>query len=300
MRVVLLPCILLLLIAVFCKAQSETSIPYPQPMPDSAALRFLPGIVSSDSMDFNACFSPEAKSYYFTRSINKQTKIYVTHHDGVNWTAPMLVPFLDSKYSEADPAFAPDGTLYFISDRPADASDTLRDFDIWSVKPLPGGSWSAPENLKDINTDSSEYYISFSRSGNLYFASSRKGGLGEEDIYVSKLVNGKYTDPVNLGPAVNTAGSEYDPGVSADEDMIVFASSNRDDGIGGADLYCSRLNGEKKWQKAVNLGNRFNTKAREFCPYFSPDGKYFFFSSERDVKWIGLEWLKKEAERFDR
>jgi Tol biopolymer transport system component len=295
MKAAVTPCILLLFIAAFCKAQSGAGIPYPQPTPDSAALRFLPGIVSSDSMDFNACFSPDGRSYYFTRSINKQTKIYVTHHDGASWTSPMLVPFLDSEYSEADPAFAPDGTLYFISDRPAGTSDTLRDFDIWFVKPLPGGSWSAPGNLESVNTDSSEYYISFSRNGNLYFASSRKGGFGEEDIYVSKLEKEKYTDPVNLGPAVNTARSEYDPGVSADEEVIVFASSNRDDGLGGADLYCSRLNGEKKWQKAANLGSGFNTKAREFCPYFSPDGKYFFFSSERDVKWMGMERFRKET-----
>jgi len=76
--------------------------------------------------------------------------------------------------------------------------------------------------------------------------------------------------------------------------VIIFASSNREDGFGGADLYYSKKEGEKSWLKAAHLGNSLNTKARDFCPYFSPDGKYFFFSSERDVKWIGMEWLKKE------
>lgn len=296
MRFVAIACFMLLITVSYCEAQSETSIPYPQPFPDTAALRFLPGIVSSDSMDFNAAFSPDGQSCYFTRSINKQTKIYVTHHDGGKWSAPMIVPFLDTKYSEADPAFSPDGSLYFISDRPLSASDTLHDFNIWFVRPLPGGSWSAPEDLNMINTDSSEYYISFTKTGNLYFASSRKGGFGQEDIYVSKLVNEKYTEPVNLGPGVNTAKSEYDPGISADGDVLVFASSNRDDGFGGADLYCSKKEGEKGWLKAAHLGSRFNTNAREFCPYFSPDGKYFFFSSERDVKWIRMERLKKEID----
>lgn len=297
MRSVAITCFISLFAILYCNAQSGAGIPYPQPLPDSAALRFLPGIVSSDSMDFNACFSPDGQSYYFTRSINKQTKIYVTHLDGANWSAPMMVPFLDSKHSEADPAFSPDGALFFISNRPTAASDTLHDFNIWFVKPLPGGSWTAPEELTIINTDSSEYYISFSKKGNLYFASSRKGGFGEEDLYVSKLVNEKYTEPVNLGAAVNTSKSEYDPGISADEDVIIFASSNRTDGFGAADLYYSKKEGEKNWQKAAHLGSRFNTKAREFCPYFSPDGKYFFFSSERDVKWIGMEWLKKEISR---
>lgn len=294
----LIQAVVLLFITTYSKAQTGTGIPYPQPFPDSVAIRFLPGTVSSDSMDFNAAFSPDGKSFYFTRSINRKTKIYVTHYDGVNWPAPVLVPFLDSKNSEADPVFSPDGTLYFISDRPTEAPDTLMDFNIWFVKPLPGGSWSAPEDLKAVNTDSSEYYISFAENGNLYFASSRKGGFGEEDIYVSKLVGEKYTKPENLGAAVNTSKSEYDPGISADEDVIVFASSNREDGFGAADLYCAKRNGDKKWLKAGNLGDRINTKTREFCPYFSPDGKYFFFSSERDVKWIGMEVLKRQIGRL--
>ena len=50
-----------------------------------------------------------------------------------------------------DPAFAPDGKLYFISNRPKDQSDTIADYDIWFVAPLADGRWSAPENLKSIN-----------------------------------------------------------------------------------------------------------------------------------------------------
>ena len=120
----------------------------------------------------------------------------------------MLLSFTESKYSEADPAFAPDGKLYFISNRPKDQSDTLMDYDIWFVAPLSDGRWSEPENLKSVNSDSSEFYISFSKNGNLYFSSSRKGGFGEEDIYVSRLINEQYTAPENLGAAINSKRSE--------------------------------------------------------------------------------------------
>lgn len=265
---------------------SKNDIPYPSPLPDTAALTFLPGIVSKDSFDFNAAFSPDGKSYYFSRSMNDKPEIYVTKHNGEKWSEPVLVSFSGSKHSDADPAFAPDGKLYFISTRPRDASDTTPDYDIWFSTPMAGETWSAPENLISVNTDSNEYYVSFSTNGNLYFASSRPGGLGQEDIYVSRWSNGQYTTPENLGPAINSPKSEFDPFISAKEDALVFASSNRDDSYGGADLYASKLENNKQWRQAVNMGNTINTNTRDFCPYYSPDGKYFFFSSARDVKWI--------------
>jgi Tol biopolymer transport system component len=267
----------------------SSGISYPKPWPDSAAMIFLPGIVSKDSVDFGSAFSPDGKSFYFARSENKKSKIYVSNHNGINWTAPLQVSFNVGQYSTADPAFGIDGKLYFISNRPKDQSDTLLDYDIWSVKPLPNGSWAEPENLKNVNSDSDEFYISFSKKGNLYFSSSRKGGYGEEDIYVSKFIEAQYSSPVNVGNIINSEKSEYDPCISANEDFIIFASSGREDAIGKADLYCSKLNGNNQWHKPINIGKEFNTQAREYCPYFSPDSKYFFYSSEGDIKWINAQ-----------
>jgi Tol biopolymer transport system component len=272
---------------------ATTNIPYPQPLPDSTALIFLPGIVSKDSFDFNAAFSPDGKFYYFSRTMNKQSKIYVSHHNGTTWDEPVLLSNVEVSYSDADPAFAPDGKLYFISNRPKDQSDTLKDYDLYSITPLPNGTWTKPEYLQNINTDSNDYYASFTTTGNLYFASSRNGGFGKEDIYVSKLINGQYATPENLGAAINTPNSEFDPGISAKEDMLLFASSGREDGFGAADLYYARPGANNQWQPAINLGPKFNTQTRDFCPYISPDGQYFFYSSEREIKWISTRYLPK-------
>lgn len=273
---------------------NSTRIPYPQPLAGNQAILFLPGIVSSDSVDFGSAFSPDGKSFYFSRSENKRSHIYVTHHDGQGWVAPVLAAFSNGKHSDADPAFAPDGRLYFISDRPVDENDKLQDYNIWLVTPLPNGKWSAAENVQRVNTDSNEYYISFSRNGNMYFSSSRKGGYGEEDIYISRLVSGQYQEPENLGPVINTTHSEYDPGISANEDMIVFASSNRPDGFGKADLYSSKLAEGKIWLKPINMGATCNTATREYCPYFSPDGRYFLYSSDGNVKWVEVKALNSK------
>lgn len=270
------------------------TIPYPKPLPDTTAIPFLPGLVCSDSMDFGSAFSPDGRSFYFTRSINKKTIIYVSHYKGAEWQAPVPFPPVGSGYSEADPAFAPDGKIYFISNRPKNTADTIKDFDIWFAAPAGNGGWSGPERVETINTDSNEYYISFAKNGNLYFASSRAGGYGEEDVYVSRLVNQQYASPENLGPAINTSKSEYDPGISREEDMLVFASSNREGGFGAADLYASKINEKRQWQPAANLGRGINTPTRDFCPYFSPDGKYFFFSTERDIKWVRNDFVKRQ------
>ena len=276
------------------KAQTAINIPYPKPLPGLTPISFLPGIVSTDSVDFNAAFSADGKSFYFTRKENGRSRILFSRYDGKDWATATPVELSGNKYSNADPAFAADGTLYFISNRPKNPSDTIAsDYDIWFCKPLANGHWSEPRNLQILNSDGEEYYISFAKNGNLYFASSRKGGSGEEDLYVSRLVNGKYTAPENLGGVINSKESEYDPCISPDEDFIIFTSSTRDDSFGGADLYYSKLDAGKKWTSPVNLGKNFNTKGREYCSYFSPDHKYFFFASQGDVKWIDIRAINK-------
>jgi Tol biopolymer transport system component len=279
------------------KNQEANTIHYPKPFPDSTALTFLPDLVSKDSFDFNAAFSPDGQSFYFSRSVNKQTGIYVTRYNSAKWQEPSLVSTPGTNYSDADPAFGPDGKLYFISNRPANPQDTTPDYDIWFRTPMANGGWSDAENMKSINSDSNEYYVSFSENGNLYFASSRKGGFGGEDVYVSRFINGQYTTPDNLGAAVNSSKSEFDPGISKKEDLLIFASSNREGSFGAADLYYIKRDGNGKWQQATNLGNNINTKSRDFCPAFSPDSKYFFFSSERNVKWISMRYLFQQIDK---
>ena len=204
--------------------------------------------------------------------------LYQGTYDGTNWTKPVIAPFSEPSYSEADPAFAPNGYLYFISNRPANSVDSTSDFDIWFIKPLKDGQWSAPENATAFNSDSSEYYISFAKNGNAYFGSSRKGGFGDMDIYVSQLENNQYGSPQNLGAAINSPMSEHEPCIiSEDEDILVFKSEGRDDGFGEADLYGSKRNKKGIWSKANNLGQRINTPTYEYCSYVTPDFKFFFF-----------------------
>jgi Tol biopolymer transport system component len=291
----LVVCCIILVIPAFGQNQkaNQKAISYPTPLAGDNAIVFLPGIVSGNDNDFGAAFSPDGRSFYFSRTINKLSGIMVSRFIKGRWAEPVPVAFAKSHYADADPAFSPDGKLYFISTRPVSENDTTRDYNIWFVTPAPDGNWSYPQPLAEVNSEANEYYISFATNGNLYFASSRPGGFGEEDIYVSKREEERFTKPINLGPTVNTAKSEYDPFISGDEKLLIFTSSGRAEGIGGADLYSIKLAGDAVPRLAVNLGPLINTSGREYCPYISPDGKYFFYSSGEEIKWIKFSALKQ-------
>jgi Tol biopolymer transport system component len=272
----------------------EATIHYPQPLPDSVALPFLPGIVSRDSLDFNAAFSPDGKRFYFSRSHEGKWMIYVTVLREGAWSKPVLAPFTETTYSQADPFVTRDGTIYYISNRPQDAADTAPDYDIWFVRPQADSSWTTPARPEGINSDSTEYYVALAANGNMYFASDRPGTLGAHDIYVSRHVNGAYAKPENLGAAINTEQMEHDPVVTPDEQYLIFTSVDRADSYGSADLYYSKRNADGTWAPAKNLGSKFNTATYEYCSYLTPDGQYFFYSTDYDVKWIStrhLPWI---------
>jgi Tol biopolymer transport system component len=273
-----------------CKDEHQpASIAYPQPAPDSIPLVFLPGLVSKDTLDFNSTFSVDGKTFFFSRSHNRKYVIFETSYTSNKWQEPVISPLFDTLYSNTDPFIAPDSALYFISNRPRDKNDTTADYDIYRLVKQTVG-YGAPEYLNGVNSDSTEYYVSVSRTGNIYFSSYRDGNL---DLYMSRKTNNGYEKPVNLGAVINSPYDEHDPLIAPDESFLVFPS-DRPGGLGEADLYIShKINGQ--WQQPVAMGNGINTKRYEYCPYLTADGKYFFYSSEYQVKWISASVLKKKG-----
>jgi Tol biopolymer transport system component len=108
---------------------------------------------------------------------------------------------------------------------------------------------------------------------------------------MSKKEYDSYLQPVNLGQLVNSSSDEHDPLIAPDERYLIFTST-RPGGAGEADLFIS-FKQDNQWQAPQNMGVKINTAMYEYCPNLSPDGKYFLFSSEMDVKWISTEILKR-------
>jgi Tol biopolymer transport system component len=261
--------------------QQRAPSPYGSTRPLPEPIIFGEGTLSTGDMDLNAAFTPDGRTLYFTKRTPKFQfwVIVVSHFQRGRWSEPEVAEF-SGQYSDHDPFISPDGSkLFFCSTRPT-TGQPKTDFDIWVVEKK-GTGWSAPKPLAEpINTKASDLYPSVASNGTLYFSASREGGKGRGDIYRARLGDGKYAEPENLGDAINSQYTEGDPYIAPDESYLVFVSYGRSEGYGDGDLYISfRRNGA--WTKAVNLGPKINSSAIDFCPTVSPDGKYFFFTSER-------------------
>lgn len=149
-----------------------------------------------------------------------------------------------------------------------------------------GGRWGEPRNLgAPVNTRYWESFPSLSIDGyTLYFASNRPGGYGGTDIWCCTLEEGRWSEPKNLGPTINTKGNETAPYIHFDDKTLYFASDGHT-GMGGMDLFMARRQetGEKKTDKwsVQNLGYPINTPGEENNLIVAPDGRTAIFSSDR-------------------
>ena len=200
------------------------------------------------------------------------------------WTQPELVSF-SSNHRDIEPFLANnDLRLYFASNRPLNDSITKsKDYDIWYVERADTNqNWSKPINLgTPVNSNKDEFYPSIADNGNLYFTSENENSLGKDDIFVSHFENNTYSQPENLGIAINSAGYEFNAYIAPDEAFIIFTGYNRKEGFGSGDLYISYKNKEGIWQTATNLGDKVNSSAMDYCPFYDSSSNQLFFTSKR-------------------
>ena len=145
-----------------------------------------------------------------------------------------------------------------------------------------GNKWGQPRNLgAPANSVYWESFPSLSIDGyTLYFASNRSGGYGGTDIWCCTLEEGRWSEPRNLGPTVNTPGNETSPYIHFDDKTLYFASDGRM-GMGGTDLYVVKRVDDTTWGSPENLGYPINTPADESSLIVAPDGRTAIFASER-------------------
>ncbi|WP_168797550.1 OmpA family protein [Neolewinella litorea] len=124
----------------------------------------------------------------------------------------------------------------------------------------------------------------------LLFASTRPGGIGGSDLYSStRLDDGSWSEPVNLGAGVNTPEDEEAPFLSNDGETLYFSSMGHS-GLGDQDIYFSRWDPRsERWAPAINLGPPINSPARELGFHLSAEGRTGYFASDRPGGKGGLD-----------
>ena len=204
------------------------------------------------------------------------------------WSPPSnLGPEINSTTNDQGPAISRDElSIYFASTRPGGFGGN----DLWvSRRAHKTDSWSAPLNLgATINTSAVESTPYLSRDGRrLYFASARPNGMGGIDLWVSEREDRTddlgWGEPVNLGPAINSAAADLGPAFFLDretERVTMYFYSTRPGGPGLRDIYRSTVDEAGSFTPAV-LVAELSTPFEDEQPSVRRDGLEVFFASNR-------------------
>lgn len=201
--------------------------------------------------------------------------------DGTWDTPKNFGPPVNIKNNNGIASFTGDGQ-YVVCAR-CNESDGVGSCDLYGTT-LTGNTWGTPKNLGSvINSKEWDAQVSISADGKtLVWSSTRSGGLGEEDLWISrKNDKDEWTTPKNLGSMVNTTGNEYSPFLHPDGKTLYFSSNNLAPRLGGHDIYKTTINDDGSCTKPENVGYPINTKYNDLYYVLTPSGLKAYFASDR-------------------
>jgi len=248
---------------------------------------FAPNVVSTRMREYGITFSPDGREAYFTRRGRRgPPQIVVTRFEEGAWTDASPIPFA-AEYDES-PSLSHDGeTMLFASRRLMPGSGDRSD-NLWVVH-RNGGEWGAPlpvpgrvnqpRSEVDGFTMGTELGPTLLADSSLLYWSRLDPDWGADMVRAEVQSDGRYGPPVPL--RINSTGDETNAVLTPDEGFIVFQAYRDASAPGGQDLYVSRRN-EYGWDAPVLLPEPFNSPANDGYPSFSPDGRFFFFATDRD------------------
>jgi len=252
-----------------------------------------PGINTPADEYINSITADESTMIFTRKSFNDRLKrpleeLFIAKKDSTHWKVTPLKFDSSEVVNTGALCISPDGnTVWYTL---CGATDGFGNCDLY-VSQRHNSGWSRPQNLGEvINTSAWETQPSISADGNtLYFVSRRVGGMGGSDIWVSKKTpEGEWGKPQNLGEPVNTPEDEMCPFIHPDGNTLYFASKGHP-GMGGSDLFLSRLGANGKWQEPVNLGYPINTNADEIILLVNPAGDKAYISSTQKGGYGGFD-----------
>jgi hypothetical protein len=284
----------------FTAAAIAACEPPPAPFGTGAVpepMLFAPERVSPGMSEYGIAFSPDGTEAYYARQgggRRGRPEILVSRYVDGAWSRGEPAPF-STGWEEA-PFLTRDGRrLFYSSRRELPGHELARgNNNLWVVERTPEGSWGTPEPLAgEVNRSREEDDDAPARSesgpvllpgGELLYSTIEDDEWGL-DLYVAEQVDGEFVHPRPLN--FNTTGAETNPAISSDGRYLVFQGFRELDAIGEQDLYVSERMGSR-WSTPRLLPEPVNSPASDGYPSFSPDGRYFFFASDRRAP--GSSW----------
>lgn len=222
---------------------------------------------------------------FYTKRKNQgdDENLYVSQFENEHWKngKPVGSPFNTDK-NEGMCTMVRDGrTMYFTA---CNRDQVQGPCDIWEAT-VTGTEISMLEPIRgDANTPSWESQAAVSCDGRtLYFASMWEGPghQGGSDIWYSKkLPTGLWSEPINMGPKINTPKDEESPFITNDGKALYFCSTGHL-GLGSSDIFMSMATQKGDWTTPINLGPLVNSPYEELGFFLSADGTTGYFASDR-------------------
>jgi Tol biopolymer transport system component len=188
---------------------------------------------SSAWSDLDPALSPDGRHLYFISTRPKPNAladtttdmdVWVADRQGASWAEPRWLESLSSKGKEGSPTVDRAGNICFFSDRDAVANQNA----IYCAKPGKGGFGPPVKLGPSVNVGPSDTSPFLAPDGNtLLFYSTRAGGQGAADLYLSRKRGGQWQPAVSLGPVVNSTEFEYNPSTSPDGTTLYFGRKGR-------------------------------------------------------------------------
>jgi tetratricopeptide (TPR) repeat protein len=258
------------------------------------------GQLVKDSILYYSSLRFENKDPKTKKTKNYISKILQSKPNGENFRQPQP---LDSTFNlpdlhDCNAAFSSDNKLMiFTRCTPVNYSEMR--CELYESKNLKG-KWQLPVRLNDsinlknytstqpsIANNSPDGYI-------LYFVSDRPGGYGKTDIWKSLIsTDGKYSQPENPGPNINTIDEEMTPYFSNSLQTLYF-SSNGFPGMGGYDIFKSKMT-NNSFSAAENIGYPLNTSYHDLYYTTNDAGDNGLLSSNR----LGSMYIKNKTCCYD-
>jgi outer membrane protein OmpA-like peptidoglycan-associated protein/tetratricopeptide (TPR) repeat protein len=210
---------------------------------------------------------------------DRDENIYFTTRQKNGWDVPEEISkSINTSNNEGTCTISADGrTLVFTA---CNRQDGYGSCDLY-ITYKQGNDWGTPVNMGEpINTRDWDSQPSLSADGHtLYFASDRQGGQGKKDIWVSYIdQKGKWSQPKNLGPVLNSADDENAPFIHANGKTLFYASNGLP-GMGGMDIFMSQRI-DTTWSEPKNLGYPINTVSEQVGLSIASDGNTAYYSDD--------------------
>lgn len=190
---------------------------------------------------------------------------------------------LNSPLHEGPCSFSTDGNkIFFTRSNQLNGAPVLDDegkiqLQIYEAT-FDGTNWSGVKILSFNKGNDSYMHPSISPDGEkLYFASNKSGGYGGYDIYFAEKAGDNWSEPINLGPEINSGGNEGFPFMPPNG--VLFFASNGHKGLGGIDLFMIDIS-SNRWGALLNLGAPINSPSDDFGITLK-DYNTGFFSTNR-------------------